>query len=234
MAYSRRRFLRDSAAASAAALAAGCRRRRRAAAPPPAAAPAPPRHRPGGAPRIAIVGGGVAGLNTAYKLQKAGLTANVFEGANRTGGRMFTATEPARRRPDDRTRRRVHRQHPRRDAGADDRVRARADRHARARHREAQARDLLHQRPPLHPGAGRARRSCRWPRRSLDDYDAHGRGRELRDRGRRHRPSTSMSIDEYLDQHRRHRLDARAARRRPTSPSTGSSSASSRRSTSSS
>ena len=35
----------------------------------------------------------MAGLNVAYKLQKAGLTAKVFEGANRTGGRMFTATD---------------------------------------------------------------------------------------------------------------------------------------------
>ncbi len=34
----------------------------------------------------------MAGLNVAYKLKQAGLTAKVFEGANRTGGRMFTAT----------------------------------------------------------------------------------------------------------------------------------------------
>ena len=34
----------------------------------------------------------MAGLNTAYKLSKAGLTATIYEGADRTGGRMFTAT----------------------------------------------------------------------------------------------------------------------------------------------
>ncbi len=93
MAYSRRRFLRDSAALSAVTLAAGCSGT--APAPPAPAtdgpAPAPPAG--SGAPRIAIVGGGVAGLNAAYRLQKAGLTAKIFEGANRTGGRMFTATD---------------------------------------------------------------------------------------------------------------------------------------------
>ena len=89
MAYSRRRFLRQSAVATA-ALAAGC------GAPPQQQAPpagSPPGASGPGAPRIAIVGAGVAGLNAAYKLQKAGLTAKVFEGANRTGGRMFTATD---------------------------------------------------------------------------------------------------------------------------------------------
>jgi monoamine oxidase len=89
MARTRRRFLRDSAMATAGLAIAGC-----SPATPPASsnatpgAPAPA----GGAARIAIVGGGMAGLNTAYKLQKAGLKAKVFEGADRTGGRMFTAT----------------------------------------------------------------------------------------------------------------------------------------------
>jgi monoamine oxidase len=87
LAYSRRRFLRDSALVTAAGLVASCQR---------AEAPAPPgtSQAPGGSqpPRVAIVGAGIAGLNVAYKLQKAGLTAKVFEGANRTGGRMFTAT----------------------------------------------------------------------------------------------------------------------------------------------
>jgi len=96
MAYSRRSFLRQSAVVSAGAvLTASCR----GAAPagdatsgtqPPA--PGQPGQR-SGAPRIAIVGGGMAGLNAAYKLQQAGLTAKVFEGGNRTGGRMFTATD---------------------------------------------------------------------------------------------------------------------------------------------
>ena len=88
MAISRRRFLRASAAATAAALAAGCARSD--APPPPAAAPALPTG--ADAPRIAVVGAGMAGLNAAYKLKQAGLTATIFEGANRTGGRMFTAT----------------------------------------------------------------------------------------------------------------------------------------------
>jgi monoamine oxidase len=88
MACSRRRFLQNSAAVTATALVAGCAR--------PDAPPAPPATsgRSGSqAPRIAIVGAGVAGLNAAYKLKQAGLTATVFEGANRTGGRMFTATD---------------------------------------------------------------------------------------------------------------------------------------------
>jgi monoamine oxidase len=89
IAYSRRLFLRQSVVATA-ALAAGCGA--------PSPAPAPPAGASPGAagptaPRIAIVGAGVAGLNAAYKLQKAGLTAKVFEGANRTGGRMLTATD---------------------------------------------------------------------------------------------------------------------------------------------
>lgn len=87
-AYSRRGFLGTSAAA-AAAFAASCQRVET---PPPAQTASP---QPAGqpqSPRIAIVGAGVAGLNAAYKLKQAGLTATVFEGANRTGGRMFTAT----------------------------------------------------------------------------------------------------------------------------------------------
>jgi monoamine oxidase len=89
----RRLFLRDSALATAglAIAGAGCSTA------PPAAnmtpgGPATPAAR-AGAPRIAIVGGGMAGLNTAYKLQKAGLASTIYEGANRTGGRMFSATD---------------------------------------------------------------------------------------------------------------------------------------------
>ncbi len=43
------------------------------------------------APRIAIVGGGIAGLNAAYKLKKQGWIANIYEASSRTGGRMYTA-----------------------------------------------------------------------------------------------------------------------------------------------
>jgi monoamine oxidase len=84
MAYSRRRFIRDSAVATAAlttgVLSQGCGRT--------GTAPAP-----ASGTRIVIVGGGMAGLNTAYKLQKVGLNATIFEGSDRTGGRMFTARD---------------------------------------------------------------------------------------------------------------------------------------------
>lgn len=43
--------------------------------------------------RIAIVGGGLAGLNAAYQLKKAGLRADVYEASSRLGGRVFSATD---------------------------------------------------------------------------------------------------------------------------------------------
>ncbi len=39
---------------------------------------------------IVIVGAGMAGLNAAYQLQKLGISATIYEAANRTGGRMYT------------------------------------------------------------------------------------------------------------------------------------------------
>jgi monoamine oxidase len=42
------------------------------------------------APSVAIIGGGIAGLNAAYQLRKAGIIAQVYEGSNRIGGRIFT------------------------------------------------------------------------------------------------------------------------------------------------
>lgn len=45
------------------------------------------------APRIAIVGGGIAGLNAAYKLKRHGYTAGIYEASKRTGGRMYTAKD---------------------------------------------------------------------------------------------------------------------------------------------
>ncbi|GAB3574828.1 flavin monoamine oxidase family protein [Hymenobacter daeguensis] len=46
----------------------------------------------GPAPRIAVVGAGMAGLNCAYQLKKAGFQATIYEASNRVGGRIFTAT----------------------------------------------------------------------------------------------------------------------------------------------
>jgi monoamine oxidase len=41
-------------------------------------------------PTIAILGGGMAGLNCAYQLKKAGYRSSVYEGSKRIGGRMWT------------------------------------------------------------------------------------------------------------------------------------------------
>ncbi|MBE9066768.1 FAD-dependent oxidoreductase [Leptolyngbya cf. ectocarpi LEGE 11479] len=41
-------------------------------------------------PKIAIVGAGLAGLNAAYQLKKAGYRATIYEASNRVGGRMYT------------------------------------------------------------------------------------------------------------------------------------------------
>jgi monoamine oxidase len=42
------------------------------------------------APRIVIVGGGMAGLNAAYTLKRAGLRSTIYEVSGRTGGRMWS------------------------------------------------------------------------------------------------------------------------------------------------
>ena len=44
-------------------------------------------------PTIAIVGAGIAGLNAAYTLKRAGFIAQVYEASDRTGGRIITATD---------------------------------------------------------------------------------------------------------------------------------------------
>ncbi|HLA62973.1 MAG TPA: NAD(P)/FAD-dependent oxidoreductase [Rhodothermales bacterium] len=46
-----------------------------------------------GAPRIAIVGAGLSGLNAAWKLRRAGYVATVYEASTRTGGRTYTASD---------------------------------------------------------------------------------------------------------------------------------------------
>ena len=80
-ALNRREFLRQTAVAAVAvgsgSWLAGC---------------AAPKSGPN-APRIAIVGGGIAGLNAAYKLRKRGWRATVYEADKRTGGRMRTARD---------------------------------------------------------------------------------------------------------------------------------------------
>jgi monoamine oxidase len=43
-------------------------------------------------PNIAIVGGGIAGLNAAYQLKKAGFSATIYEASNRLGGRIHSVT----------------------------------------------------------------------------------------------------------------------------------------------
>ncbi len=73
---SRREILRLSAAATG-ALALGA---------PFAGAPAAPNSKT----RVAIIGGGAAGLTAAYRLQQQGLAPVVFEAGQRWGGRMFT------------------------------------------------------------------------------------------------------------------------------------------------
>ncbi|MBF9142836.1 flavin monoamine oxidase family protein [Hymenobacter properus] len=45
----------------------------------------------GGAARVVVVGAGMAGLNCAYKLQRGGITASIYEAGSRVGGRIFTA-----------------------------------------------------------------------------------------------------------------------------------------------
>jgi len=75
----RRRFLKASAAA---ALAVGGARLLTACRMVP---------RPSKDVKVAVVGAGIAGLNAAYRLKKAGVRAAVYEGAKRTGGRIFTA-----------------------------------------------------------------------------------------------------------------------------------------------
>jgi monoamine oxidase len=42
-------------------------------------------------PTIVVVGAGLAGLTTAYRLQEKGANVHVYEARNRVGGRIFTA-----------------------------------------------------------------------------------------------------------------------------------------------
>ncbi|MBS1212912.1 MAG: monoamine oxidase, partial [Proteobacteria bacterium] len=77
--WTRRRFVKTSAAAGMAGLAGEL------SAFPAMAKPASAK------PDIAIVGAGLAGLNAAYQLKKAGITAQVYEARNRVGGRVLSS-----------------------------------------------------------------------------------------------------------------------------------------------
>jgi monoamine oxidase len=46
----------------------------------------------GQTPRIAIIGGGIAGLNAALRLRDAGISSTVYEASSRVGGRMHSDT----------------------------------------------------------------------------------------------------------------------------------------------
>jgi monoamine oxidase len=74
---SRREFLKKTGAVGAAIAVAG-----------PAALARPARA--AAAPRIAIIGGGIAGLAAALRLQDKGVYADVYESSNRLGGRMHS------------------------------------------------------------------------------------------------------------------------------------------------
>jgi len=55
-----------------------------------------PAARAAGAPKIVVVGGGLAGLTCAYRLQQAGYTAELHEASNRVGGRCWTIRDAFR------------------------------------------------------------------------------------------------------------------------------------------
>lgn len=42
-------------------------------------------------PKVVVVGGGIAGLTTAYRLQEEGVNVDLYEARGRVGGRVFTA-----------------------------------------------------------------------------------------------------------------------------------------------
>lgn len=43
-----------------------------------------------GAPKVVVIGAGLAGLTTAYRLQEKGMDVDLYEARNRVGGRVFT------------------------------------------------------------------------------------------------------------------------------------------------
>ncbi len=47
----------------------------------------------GGGDPVAIIGAGVSGLTAAYRLHQAGIPCEIFEGSDRTGGRILTKND---------------------------------------------------------------------------------------------------------------------------------------------
>jgi monoamine oxidase len=76
--WTRRRFIRSAALAGGTTLATA------------ALSNAQSSQNQGRQPKIAIVGGGIAGLNAAYQLKKAGFSATIYEASSRLGGRILS------------------------------------------------------------------------------------------------------------------------------------------------
>ncbi|MBI3272165.1 MAG: FAD-dependent oxidoreductase [Planctomycetes bacterium] len=95
-ALSRRRLLQASAAAVAGCALAGCTSAKAGTAAGGGAAPAGGRSGRGGTggrggePEVLVIGAGIAGLTTAYRLQQAGVAVRVLEAQTRVGGRMWS------------------------------------------------------------------------------------------------------------------------------------------------
>jgi monoamine oxidase len=71
---------------------AGCGRHRAVASAPPTVAPAVAGPTAGEGPRVVVVGGGVAGLVSAYELAKRGISVQLLEASDSWGGRVATIT----------------------------------------------------------------------------------------------------------------------------------------------
>jgi monoamine oxidase len=81
--WTRRRFVKAAALAGGAALVSGTVSRGR---------PVFSASRPQGDKKIAVIGGGLAGLNAAYQLKQQGYIATVYEASDRLGGRAQSVT----------------------------------------------------------------------------------------------------------------------------------------------
>ncbi len=86
--FSRRRFCQVATGLGAALVLPACRNKDAGAA--VSEAVIPPAAKSKGAPRVVVVGGGTAGLTTAYRLHQRGIASSLYEAGNRLGGRMYT------------------------------------------------------------------------------------------------------------------------------------------------